>query len=92
MTLHSIANFTCSAAGDILWEVNGAQVSSMSTASTFATFGITVPLLTYGTSTVLINATSQTHGTTMRCLVVRGGLRIVNSTTTVNLTVGKFIS
>ncbi len=85
-------NFSCTAVGNVFWEINGAQISMQSMVEAFARAGIFVPLSTPDHSTVLINATQTTNGTTVRCLVEEpGNIQILNASARAQLLVfGKY--
>ncbi len=79
VSLGSIANFSCTAVGNVFWDVNGAQVGNQERVNIFAAANIFVPLSTPDHSTVMINVTTTNNGSNMTCLVeLEGDIRILN--------------
>ena len=62
--VNSVARFTCRTTSFIVWEINGAQLSSDS-AEVFKQLGITVD--SENESVLLVNATLENNGTKILC-------------------------
>ncbi len=85
--LGSFANFSCTAVGNVFWEVNGGQVVTQDRVNVFAAVNIFVPLSTPNHSIVVINVTAINNGSSVACLVELEGddVRILNRSATVRL-------
>ncbi len=88
VTVGSTIQFSCTAVGNVFWQINDAQVQTQQVVDLFASVGITVPLSTPSYSVVTINASLTTNGTTVQCLVGEiGNITVLNRSDTAELLV-----
>ena len=64
--VNSVARFTCRTTSFVVWEINGAQLSS-DNAEVFKQRGITVEYDQENESVLLVNATLRNNGTRILC-------------------------
>ena len=81
------ATFSCTVAGYVFWEINGAQVITQEIAHLFAVAEIYVPLSTPNHSVVVATATVRNNGSNVTCLVERvaADIAILSRSTSVQL-------